>query len=111
MRRGASIAVLAVLLGGLLVPVVQGSAALPACCRVGGSHHCAGTNGLDGFHSEASECPYRATPAIVSGVVALVGTKVSTAMVAAKTPASSPRTSLLLSVVVGTAPQRGPPLS
>lgn len=73
MRRGISIAVLAVVVAALVAPLALAApGALPACCRVGGQHHCAGMNGPDGFHSAPSSCPYRATPAIPGRVASLI---------------------------------------
>jgi len=110
MRRGLSIAVLAVLLSGFLVPLAQGSdASLPACCRAHGAHHCMGMTGMDGFHSAASKCPYRAEPAVISGIVALVGFRMAIAVVAAEPNSSIRRASLLTSAEVAAVPQRGPP--
>ena len=85
MRRGASIAVLAVLLAGVLAPLAQLTAStLPACCRTGGQHHCMGAAGLDGFHSQAQRCPFRTHPAVVGGVVALLNVDPSRSLLVAQ---------------------------
>jgi len=107
-----SITVLAVLLSGWLLPLAQGSdASLPACCRAHGAHHCMGMTGMDGFHSAASKCPYRSEPAVISGIVALVGCRLGIAIVAAEPHSRIRRASHLTSAEVATVPQRGPPQS
>jgi hypothetical protein len=73
MHRGVSIAVLTILLAGMLSPLAQdGPLSAPVCCRVGGQHHCMGKAGLDGFRSLASQCPYRAYPAVTSARAAAI---------------------------------------
>ena len=75
MRHGTSIFVLMVLIAGLLAPVVLSSpAAIPACCRVSGNHHCQvslKSAGLAGLQSVPETCPYRDISAVTSELVAL----------------------------------------
>ena len=110
MRRGASIAVLAVLLATVLAPLAQGSAAtVPACCRVGGQHHCMGMQAADGFRSLPSKCPYNVAPAITSGVAALMTVGMPASLLVAESQAPEPPTSFAVSVAVGDVHKRGPP--
>jgi len=110
MRRGASIALLAVLLAGVLAPLAQATASsLPACCRVNGPHHCAGMAGLDGFHTQAQSCPFRSYPAIVGAMVAVLGPRLSQTLL-------SVRADAVVAALIGptrpsfdTVQKRGPP--
>jgi hypothetical protein len=112
MRRVASIAVLIVLLTSVLVPLAQGTASsVPACCRIGGQHHCSGMAGADGFHSQASACPYRVSPAVVPGAGALPqeAPQVAIAAVAQQSPAKP--SGYVATTVEDEAHKRGPPLA
>jgi len=66
---------LLVLLTTTLAPLAQASASsLPACCRVGGKHHCEMSMGASrgaGFQSAPKVCPYRILAAVTTPLVAL----------------------------------------
>jgi len=112
MRRSVSIAVLAILLFGFFVPLAQGSSqSVPACCRAGGAHHCMGMAGMDGFHSEASRCPYRTAPAVTSGIVALVTGTQQAAIAAAESAPNVPLSSAPHFTRFDAVQKRGPPHS
>ena len=67
MRRGISIAVLAIVVASVVAPLALANpASVPACCRSGGQHHCMGMSGLDGFQSLPGECPYRVHRAVTT---------------------------------------------
>jgi hypothetical protein len=78
MRRGSSILVVIVLLAGIIAPVALATpAAVPACCRVGGNHHCEmslKSAGLAGLSSVPESCPYRDNIAVASESAALIAT-------------------------------------
>jgi hypothetical protein len=61
MRRFSATLLLALLLLGVALPLLQAQAgAVPACCRRGGNHHCMMMSlGGDGFRSPSADCPYR----------------------------------------------------
>jgi len=75
MRRGASIFVLVLLSASLIAPMVLAlPASVPACCRVGGNHHCEMTlksSGLPGLQSVPETCPYRDHSAVTPELAAL----------------------------------------
>ena len=113
MKRGVSTAILLVMLATVLAPLALASpASVPACCRAGGKHHCTmGTMGMDGFRSQACQCPYRFAPAVTTGIAALA---------AVHLPSSFFATRAKVVVVVAPDPvpvafdlvqKRGPPLS
>lgn len=111
MRRGASIAVLLVLLGGILAPLVQSAVpSIPACCRVSGNHHCMGAPGLDGFRSQSASCPYRTSPALLSEIVALISVTRQTSVFTFEPAALPARVAVALVKNYDAVPQRGPPL-
>ena len=110
MRRGASIAVLVLLLAGVLAPLAQlTSSSLPACCRTGGQHHCMGVAGLDGFRNQAQDCPYRAFPAVISGMVALLRVNQSQAYFLARSNTVILAKAASLRPSFDTVQKRGPP--
>ena len=110
MRRGASIAVLLVLLASVLAPLAQGSAAsLPACCRIGGQHHCMGMGGSEGFRSLPSKCPYRVVPAVTTGVAALAKGPTPASLFVPERQAAEPALSVLIPVAFNDVHKRGPP--
>jgi len=112
MRRGVSIAVLMVLLTAVLAPLAQASSAsVPACCRVGGQHHCMGMAGLDGFRSLPSKCPYRVAPAVTSRFAALVTFDLPVSIFATVTKIVAPHSAEPVPVAFGNVQKRGPPIA
>jgi hypothetical protein len=112
MRRGASIAVLLVLLSGVLAPLAQGSASsVPACCRANGQHHCMGMPGMDGFRSLASKCPYHVAPAVTSSIAAVVSEALQVSVLTAESSSVSLPNPVAVSVAFGVVQKRGPPIS
>ena len=95
MRRGTSILVLMVLVFGIVAPVVLATpAAVPACCRVGGNHHCEmslKSSGLAGLWSVPETCPYSDLSAVTSELVALTATGHRIAVVLVDTEAGHPK--------------------
>ncbi len=64
MRRSTASTLLLLTLGALLAPtaVANVSTPVPACCRAGGSHHCAAmalSMGTSGVRIQGQSCPYR----------------------------------------------------
>jgi hypothetical protein len=111
MRRGASIALLLVLLSILLAPMMQGApVALPACCRVGGNHHCMGTPGNDGFRSQSESCPYRTSPAVTGGIVALLSVPTERSVFTVNSHAVGTPARTAVRESFDSVSQRGPPL-
>ena len=112
MRRTVSIAVLMVLLTGVLVPLAQASSVwVPACCRVGGQHHCMGMAGTDGFRSLPDKCPYRAAPAVTSSIVALVNFNPPVSIFATETKTVALNSAEPVPVAFGNVQKRGPPIA
>src|SRR3974390_747065 len=112
MRRGASIAVLLVLLTSVLAPLAQGSAAsLPACCRIGGQHHCMGMGGAEGFRSLPSKCPYRVVPAVTTSVATLITVTTPASLFVPEVHPAEPPSSLPVSAARGDVHKRGPPIA
>jgi len=110
MRRGASIAVLLVLLASVLAPLAQGSASsLPACCRVGGQHHCMGMGGSEGFRALPSKCPYRVVPAVTTGVAAIITVTTPAWLFVPEFRPEEQPSSLPISVALDDVHKRGPP--
>ena len=110
MRRGASIAVLLVLMSGILVPLAQvGVSSVPACCRAGGQHHCMGTQGMDGFQSVPSRCPHHVAPAVTSSVAALATESPRASILAAQSSSVFLPNPVAVSVAFGVVQKRGPP--
>ncbi len=110
MRRGASIAVLLVLLTSVLAPLAQGGvSSVPACCRAGGEHHCMGMPGMDGFHSLPSKCPYHVAPAVTTNIAALVTESPRASILAVKSSSVFLPNPVPVSVAFGVVQKRGPP--
>lgn len=113
MRRGASIFALTVLLIGIVAPVVLAApAAVPACCRVGGSHHCEmslKSSGLPGVQSVPETCPYRDHSAVTSELIALTAAAHRIAVVIAGTTPRLPAPVVLCDKQSRDAHKRGPP--
>lgn len=112
MRRGVSIAVLMLLLTSAFAPLAQAwQSSVPACCRVGGKHHCMGMSGMDGFQSLPANCPYHVHRAVTTNVAAVMPLRqlVSRRSTVSKDiDPASPEPAL---VAFGNVQKRGPPLS
>ena|SRR6516162_3305553 len=113
MRRGVSIAVLLVVLASALAPLAQANASsVPACCRVGGPHHCMGMPaGLDGFHSLPSKCPYRIAPAVTSPVATLIRVRLAISRFATETIPAPPQSIDPFRIALVDVQKRGPPIA
>jgi len=112
MRRGVSIIVLLVLLTAVLAPLAQASpAAVPACCRTGGQHHCMGMPGMDGFRSLPGKCPYHVAPAVTSGIAALVTVSLPVSLFASENEQPTPGSAEAAAVAFGNVHKRGPPIA
>jgi hypothetical protein len=110
MRRRVSITVLLVILTALLAPLtLAGVSSMPACCRVGGQHHCMATPGLDGFHSLPS-CPYRVAPAVTSATATLIRVR-PVSQFETETKSALPPSIDRLRIAVGDIQKRGPPIA
>jgi len=113
MRRGVSIAVLAVILTSVFGPTAQAqSSSVPACCRAGGKHHCnesMGPPALDGFKSGVALCPYRCQASVISKLVALTATRHSTAVFVLNSRTARPSNPTCDSCDRKDAHKRGPP--
>jgi hypothetical protein len=61
MRRWAAIPILILMVASFLAPAVLASvtAPTPACCRVGGQHHCSASIETTGVQLRGQGCPYR----------------------------------------------------
>ena len=112
MRRWVSIAVLMLLLSSAFAPLAQAwGASLPACCRVGGKHHCTEMAGMDGFQSLPGKCPHHVSPAVTTELAALLATGVPVANRSDQTKAVTPCSPEPAHVDFGNVQKRGPPLS
>jgi hypothetical protein len=113
MRRAVSIAVVMVILTSALTPLVQAQfSTVPACCRVGGKHHCdgaMGSSGAIGFKSVPALCPYRHPAAVISDLVALTSRshRIANFVLASKT--ARPPAEIAYSADRSDAHKRGPP--
>jgi len=86
---------------------------LPACCRVGGKHHCTAvaTLGGAGFHAQAPVCPFYRIPAAVRTHTALHSGRAILALALRSTDSTvcvAARPVLRPSYAL---PQRAPPLA
>ena len=103
---------LLVMLAGVLAPMALAiPASVPACCRVGGQHHCMGMMGLAGFHSELGKCSYRVAPAVTSGIAALVSANLPVSIFAAESKTAALVAPDPIPVAFDIGQQRGPPMS
>ncbi len=64
---------------------------------------------MDGFHSEASKCPYRVAPAVTSSLAALATFKRSASTVATETTPVARQAAEPVAVAFGDVHKRGPP--
>jgi hypothetical protein len=113
MRRAVSIAVVMVILTSALAPLEQAhSSTVPACCRVGGKHHCdgaMGTSGAVGFKSVPAVCPYRHPAALISGLVALTSGSHRIAIFVVDSKTARPPAEIAYSADRSDVHKRGPP--
>src|SRR5580700_4806587 len=112
MRRSVASLLLAILLAGFTLPLLQVQAAAPACCRRTGQHHCNAPATPDGFRSLVPCCPFAHPRALNRHGNSALGVASTTAVA----PVLAPR---LPAVAVAPVPQffatdnlqRGPPLA
>lgn len=111
MRRPVASLLLAILLCGFALPLLQAQTTAPACCRRDGRHHCQAPAGPDGFRSRTS-CSLLAHPrALTSHGHSVLGAS-STAGFAPTVAREAAAVSFVLFLQLSSADnlQRGPPL-
>jgi hypothetical protein len=113
MRRCVSIVAVMVILSSTLAPLVQAQfSTVPACCRVGGKHHCdgaMGSSGAIGFKSVPALCPYRHPAAVISDLVALTSRSHRIAIFVLASKTARPPVELAYSADRSDVHKRGPP--
>ena len=112
MRRGVSSAVLMLLVISAFAPFMQAwQSSVPACCRVGGTHRCMGTSGMDGFQSQPGKCPYHVHRAVTTEVAALMPSCQPVSRPSDESKSLDPASSEPAQLAFGNVQKRGPPLS
>jgi len=112
MRRVLAGLLLVLWMAGVCLPLLQAQPNVPACCRRGGTHHCAAPGLGEGYRSTALACPYRHRSALTSQSAAAL--PVSATVISAKSRSTDlvcRASSDITRQTAGTVPQRGPPSS
>jgi len=112
MRRVASSAILLLLLSGIVTPILQaGVQPVPACCRVGGAHHCMGLPQGDGFHAAPVKCPYQVNAIAIDRAAIPVASTPSSQRFVVLDQTTFALPSIALTPDLDGASERGPPVA
>jgi hypothetical protein len=104
--------VLMLLLTSAFAPLAEAwQSSVPACCRVGGKHHCMGMSATDGFQSLAGKCPHHVLPAATTDLAAMVAIRQPVSVRRTETESVEPASAAPAAVAFGNVQKRGPPLS